>query len=123
MPKMTSVEKIKKLCKETKGVSLHKLEMDLGFCNAYFAKLKRVPAERLYAVARYFNVPYESLLDDDETKKAATDEGDGYDRFGKYAELIRLYDCLSESQQSLVTAQLRELAQLQTALGGLSKSE
>lgn len=120
---MNSVEKIKKLCKETKGVSLHKLEMDLGFCNAYFAKLKKIPAERLYAVAKYFNVPYESLLDDDEIEKAATNDGDGYAVYGKYAELIKLYESLSESQQQLVTAQARELSNLRKALGDLSKSE
>ena len=107
---MTSVEKIKKLCKETKGVSLHKLEVDLGYCNAYFAKLKRVPAERLYAVAKYFNVPYESLLDDDEIKKAATNEGDGLAETLQRAEVMRLYDSLSLDQKNLLLSLLRDLA-------------
>ena len=107
---MTSVEKIKKLCRETKGVSLHKLEMDLGFGNAYFSKLKKVPAERLYAVAKYFSVPYESLLDDDEKEKTATDNGDGIADTLERAEVIRLYDALLPEQKKLLLSLLRDLA-------------
>ena len=121
---MNTIEKIIKLCKETDGLSVHKLEMDLGFGNAYFRSTQKITADRLYLVAKYFNVPMESLLSDDvlpdETEKAATETSDGNDR---NAEFIKLFSELSPEQQDRVIAQLRDLAQLQKVLGVLSKSE
>lgn len=122
---MDSMEKIKNLCKEYGGTTLHKLEMELNFGNAYFRNTKKISADKLYLVANYFGVPMESLLPDDlleaypaENKKAATETSDGDD---KHAELISLFDDLSVEQQDRILAQLRDLAQLQRVLGILSK--
>ena len=59
---MNTIEKIIKLCKETDGLSVHKLEMDLGFGNAYFRSTQKITADRLYLVAKYFNVSADYLL-------------------------------------------------------------
>lgn len=54
---MTLANKIKGLCKEKK-VSIHKLEMDLGFGNGYIQRLTdTMPADRAVKVAEYFGLP------------------------------------------------------------------
>ena len=56
------IETIRQLCKK-KGVSVHKMEMDLGFANGYVRKLNgKVPSDRLEAMANYFGVPMDELL-------------------------------------------------------------
>ncbi|HEM4130000.1 TPA: helix-turn-helix transcriptional regulator [Streptococcus suis] len=56
-------EKIKELCKK-RGISLNKLEEDLGFSRntIYSMKNKKPNAERLQEIADYFNVSTDYLL-------------------------------------------------------------
>ena len=56
-------EKIKELCKK-RGISLNKLEEDLGFSRntIYSMKNKKPNAERLQKIADYFNVSTDYLL-------------------------------------------------------------
>ncbi|EME5971835.1 helix-turn-helix transcriptional regulator [Enterococcus faecium] len=56
-------EKIKKIA-NAKGISINKLEKDLGFSSSYISKWKRsVPsADKLQKVANYLNVSMEELL-------------------------------------------------------------
>ena len=60
---MTLHERIKELADE-KGISLHTLETELGFGNSTIVKWKKsVPnADKLNAVAKYFNVTMDYLL-------------------------------------------------------------
>lgn len=54
---MNAVERVKAICKERK-IPISRLEMDLGFGNAYVSGLKRgmFPADRLKLIAEYLNV-------------------------------------------------------------------
>jgi transcriptional regulator with XRE-family HTH domain len=65
---MNTVERVKRLCKE-RNISIHKLEMDLGFSNAYISQLRKgtIPYDRLVKIANYFNVSIESLATGEET--------------------------------------------------------
>lgn len=59
---MTSVERVLNLCKKN-GVSIHKLETDLGFSNGYIKRLKRgtIPTDRARKIADYFSVSFEYI--------------------------------------------------------------
>lgn len=60
---MTSVERVKAICKERK-IPISKLEKDLGFANGYISQLRKgvFPAERLCLIAEYFGVTTDYLL-------------------------------------------------------------
>lgn len=60
-------EKIKKLASE-KGVSINKVEKDLGFSSSSISKwdVSTPAADRLAKVAKYFNVSFEELLKESE---------------------------------------------------------
>lgn len=64
---MNSVEKVKTLCKE-RDIPIAKLERDLGFSNAYIARLKKgtIPTDRLMKIANYFDVYIGELFGDED---------------------------------------------------------
>lgn len=82
---MTSVEKVLAVLKE-RHIAVSRMERDLGFGNGYIKQLRKgsVPADRLSAIAKYLDVPLETLLSG-ESEKAAIQKDDGIE------ELIRLY--------------------------------
>ena len=59
--------KIQKLCAQ-KGISIYRLEKDLGFSSASICKWKSsIPSvDNLLKVSKYFGVPLEELLEDEE---------------------------------------------------------
>ena len=74
---MTSVDKVKALCKEKK-IPISKLERDLGFGNGYIGQLKKgvFPHDRLLAIAEYLGVTAFCLMGVDEpTEKSPAPEG------------------------------------------------
>lgn len=64
---MTSVEKVKEICKKRK-IPISKLEKDLGFANGYVGQLKKgtFPGDRLAAISKYLLVSTEYLLGEEE---------------------------------------------------------
>lgn len=61
---MSRLEILKELCK-AKGISINKLEQELGISQGSLGKIdNNVPkADRLYAIAQYFNVPMETFFE------------------------------------------------------------
>ena len=57
---MTSLEIIKGLC-DKKGMKISTLEKALGYGNGSLSKAKKLPADRIYEIAKYFNVTMEYL--------------------------------------------------------------
>ena len=55
-----TIETIKALCKE-KGISLYRLEMELGFSNASLSRGRDLTESRLIKVADYFGVSLDYL--------------------------------------------------------------
>jgi len=60
---MDSVERVIAICKE-RGIAISRLEKDCGFGNGYIRGLRegKFPANRLYKIADYLNVPADYLL-------------------------------------------------------------
>lgn len=70
---MTSVERVKNICKERK-IPISKLEKELGFSNGYISQLKKgvFPADRLKKIADYFGVSIEYLMTGEKGKVPTT---------------------------------------------------
>lgn len=60
---MTSVERVKAICKERK-IAISRLEKDLGFSNGYIGQLRKgvFPDDRLKMIADYFGVSVNYLM-------------------------------------------------------------
>lgn len=70
---MTTVERIKEICKQRR-IPIYKIEKDLGFSNAYFAKLNVIPDDRLKLVADYLGVTVDYLITGEEKGNTSGDE-------------------------------------------------
>lgn len=64
---MSPVERIRAICKG-RGITVHRLEMDLGFSNGYLnpKKTKEIPSGRLLAIAEYLGVSISEILKEKE---------------------------------------------------------
>ena len=73
---MTSVDKVKALCKERK-IPISRLERDLGYANGYIGQLRKgtFPDDRLVEIAAYLDVSTTYLTGEDENKKSPAPEG------------------------------------------------
>lgn len=72
---MTSVERVKTICKERK-IPLSRLERECGFANGYISQLKKgtMPEDRLRKVADYLGVSAEFLATGEEHGHYYTDD-------------------------------------------------
>lgn len=63
----TPVERIRAICRN-KGITIHRLEMDLNFRNGYLnpKKTKEIPSGKLLAIAEYLGVSVSELLEEKE---------------------------------------------------------
>ena len=62
---MTYVEYVRDICRK-KGITISKIENDLGYGNGYFnpKKLKKFPIDRAVSIAEYLNIDVFDLLDE-----------------------------------------------------------
>lgn len=99
---MSSVEKVKSICKERK-IPISRLERDLGYANGYIGQLRKgtFPNDRLVEIANYLNVSTSYLTGEDENKKSPAPEG---------AELIPGYSDLTEENKAKVREYIALLA-------------
>lgn len=69
---MSRLELLKELCKE-KDISINRLEQELGFSQGSLGKIDtNVPkADKLYALAKFFNIPMESFFEGESAKRGA----------------------------------------------------
>lgn len=86
---MSHVENVLEMCKR-KGISVAKLERDLGFANAYIKGLKKgkIPIDRLQAIAEYLNVPVEQLLGEVDIRLDNASVLSDMDAFSRYLKGI-----------------------------------
>lgn len=82
---MSMLELIKNLC-EIKGISIHKLETDLGFSNGSITKSNALAFERVVAIAKYFGVPldYFDVKDESEEDKKEETQSDAVRLYSQY---------------------------------------
>ncbi|NQO27239.1 helix-turn-helix transcriptional regulator [Streptococcus suis] len=94
----STLEKIKELAKK-RGISLAKLEENLGYSTNYFYTLKtKAPnAERLAEIANYFNVSTDYLLGRTDTPYIADGSSESLSEKGR--ALARKYDSASPTKQ------------------------
>lgn len=114
---MTSVERVKQLCKERK-IPVARLERELGFSNGYIAQLRRgtFPAERLAAIAEYFGCDVEYLMYGKEKEKPTVKVDSGFvdrDAFMRLQEANGLFLALDDAGKAQAIAYLRFLASQQ----------
>ena len=65
---MTLLERIKKLCKEKKSISITALEQELGYSNGSLAKAKDIPSSRIMEIAQFLGVSTDYLMTGEEPK-------------------------------------------------------
>ena len=70
---MTSVERVKCICKERR-IPISKLEKELGFSNGYISQLKKgiFPADRLKKIADYLEVSIDYLMTGEKKEVSTT---------------------------------------------------
>lgn len=108
---MTTMDKINKLLKQ-KGLYGYQLTSALGLSRGVFSQwnsgITKPSQKNLRRIADYFNVPYETLLPDDEEKeKAPLHEEEGLNEAQK--EAIRLFDSLTPDGRQMLLALARTL--------------
>ena len=97
---MTSVDRIKMICKDRK-IPISRLEKDLGFGNAYISQLRKgvLPAERLHLVADYLGVSPDYLMYGNE-KKPTPEMGNELSE--KDIRLIQWFRSLPQGKQKAI---------------------
>jgi transcriptional regulator with XRE-family HTH domain len=113
---MNTVERVKELCKE-RGVSFHKLEMDLGFGNAYIGQLKKgtIPYDRLVKIAKYFGVSTWYLETGDNTSPYSDDMAEMVSQIRNDVELSKAltkYFTLSDDKKKHVVELINLLSEV-----------
>lgn len=99
---MDMKERIQKLCKE-KGISVNKLEKDLGFGTGYVSKLgKSTPnTAKIKLIADYFVVSVDYLMTGEENpKKKQADE---------FNEFIMLFNKLNDKDKENIVNLMKSL--------------
>lgn len=99
---MTTLENIKKICREKKNISVTTLEQELGYSNGSLAKAKDIPSSRIYEIANYLGVSMEYIMTGEKP------EIPGFE--SEHLELIELYSKLKTEQKSAVLNLLRSFA-------------
>lgn len=109
---MTTYDIIKDLC-EKEGISIAALEKEMGFSNGYIARTKKaLTSDRLYDIARRFNVPMEYLM---------TGEMERVDAETAKLERKRLVLMEINEQNRKIVELYKELAAAQSRLDDLNR--
>ena len=99
---MSIKERVKDLCKE-KGISLNKLEQEIGVASGYLSKLDNPGIKTVKLIADYFNVSVDYLMTGEE-KEVPTFSTD-------HIELISAYDKLSSADKLAIMQIIKSLSE------------
>jgi len=100
---VSAIDVIKELCKKN-GISISTLEKELGYGNGSLAKARVIPSDRVYDIAKYFNVSMEYLMGEEESdlsdKKYYINEetAEMADKIFHNKELRLLFDAARDAQ-------------------------
>ena len=98
---MNTFDIIKNLCK-TRSISVSSLEKDLGYGNGSLAKAKVIPSDRIFEIAKYFNVSMEYLMGEEkETEEAYylnEETRDMAQKIFEHKELRMLFDAAQDAK-------------------------
>ena len=62
---MTTLESIRQLCEE-RGITITKLERDLGYSQSSLSRAKAIPSDRILDIAEYFHVSTDRVIKGDD---------------------------------------------------------
>ena len=99
--RMSIKERVKDLCKE-KGISLNKLEQEIGVASGYLSKLDNPGIKTVKLIADYFNVSVDYLMTGEE-KEVPTFSTE-------HIELISAYDKLSSADKLAIMQIIKSLS-------------
>ena len=85
---MTVLERIKKECREIKGISITVLEQELGYSNGSLAKAKDIPSSRILEISKYLELTTDYLL---------TGE-----KISEHLQMISMYEKLTDEQKQAI---------------------
>ena len=100
--RMSIKERVKDLCKE-KGISLNKLEQEIGVASGYLSKLDNPGIKTVKLIADYFNVSVDYLMTGEE-KEVPTFSPE-------HIELISAYDKLSSADKLAIMQIIKSLSE------------
>lgn len=99
---MNQVEIVKKACKE-RNISIHKLEMDLGFANGYISQLKKgiFPSDRAQKISNYLGIQLIGY-DDETISKLTSDYAVKIEKKDKkFSQFIK--DIMTQEHEGFIT--------------------
>ena len=99
---MSIKQKVKDLCKEN-GISLNKLEQEIGVASGYLSKLDNPGIKTVKLIADYFNVSVDYLMTGEE-KEVPTFSTE-------HIELISAYDKLSSADKLAIMQIIKSLSE------------
>ena len=99
---MSIKERVKDLCKR-KGISLNKLEQEIGVASGYLSKLDNPGIKTVKLIADYFNVSVDYLMTGEE-KEVPTFSTE-------HIELISAYDKLSSADKLAIMQIIKSLSE------------
>ena len=100
--RMSIKERVNDLCKE-KGISLNKLEQEIGVASGYLSKLDNPGIKTVKLIADYFNVSVDYLMTGEE-KEVPTFSTE-------HIELISAYDKLSSADKLAIMQIIKSLSE------------
>ena len=100
--RMSIKERVKDLCKE-KGISINKLEQEIGVASGYLSKLDNPGIKTVKLIADYFNVSVDYLMTGEE-KEVPTFSTE-------HIELISAYDKLSSADKLAIMQIIKSLSE------------
>ena len=101
---MSIKEKVKDLCKEN-GISLNRLEQEIGVASGYLSKLDNPGIKTVILIAKYFGVGFDYLLSDEENSpiiETATEEAQLTKMSSRIKEYALKLSEMPEEKQKIV---------------------
>ena len=98
---MTTLENIKKICREKKKISITTLEQELGYSNGSLSKAKDIPSSRILEISNYLGVSMEYLMTGETPDGEYTEED---------FELLELFSTFNKEQKTAIFNMMRSFA-------------
>lgn len=103
---MSMLDLIRNLC-EKKGISMHKLETDLGFSNGSITKSNSLSFDRVVAIADYFDVPLEYFSADDKLRDGKKEDAQN-DALRLYSQYLKSSPEIRSAIETLLRSQVHD---------------
>lgn len=98
---MTTLDNIKKICREKKNISITVLEQELGYSNGSLAKAKDIPSSRILEISKHLGVSMEYLMLGETPDGEYTEED---------FELLELFSNFKKEQKTAILNMMRSFA-------------